>query len=205
MVTIDEFVSAWPTSLFAAIADPPWVVTGKAPEILRTILTSLGGDYRVEDDVAVHRSATIEPGAVIKGPAIISENVFVASSAYLRGGVYLDKGCIVGPSCEIKTTLMFPGSKVAHLSFVGDSIVGTGVNIEAGAVVANFRNELEDKRIRMQWRGKIIDTGQTKFGALIGDDVRLGANCVVAPGALLERGTKVPRLGLVDQHPDMLR
>jgi bifunctional N-acetylglucosamine-1-phosphate-uridyltransferase/glucosamine-1-phosphate-acetyltransferase GlmU-like protein len=102
---------------------------------------------------------------------------------------------------ELKSTFMFRGSKVAHLNFVGDSIVGSDVNIEAGAIVANYRNEMDNKRILILWKGTIIDTGVEKFGALIGDNARIGANAVVAPGALIEAGTRLTRLGKVDQYP----
>ncbi len=89
---------------------------------------------------------------------------------------------------------MFSGSKLAHLNFVGDSIIGPGVNIEAGAIIANYRNELADKTIRIVYEGKIIDTGVTKFGSLIGDNSRIGANAVIAPGALITPGSMVGRL-----------
>ena len=113
--------------------------------------------------------------------------------------MWLDAGCVVGPGVELKSTLMFAGTTVAHLNFVGDSILGAGVNIEAGAVIANHRNERADKRIRIRYGDRILDTGVTKFGALIGDGARIGANAVIAPGALIERGAVVERLTLVDQ------
>ena len=96
---------------------------------------------------------------------------------------------------------MFSGSKAAHLNFIGDSIIGSEVNLEAGSMVANYRNELSDKAIRIVHANRVIDTGVDKFGALIGDGTRIGANAVVAPGAILDRDARVPRLGLVDQHP----
>jgi bifunctional N-acetylglucosamine-1-phosphate-uridyltransferase/glucosamine-1-phosphate-acetyltransferase GlmU-like protein len=166
------------------------------------MISALGDGYAIGGDMAIHASATVEAGAVVKGPAILGPRSFVAAGAYLRGGVFLGEDCIVGPSCELKTTMMFGGSKVAHLSFVGDSIIGSGVNIEAGAIVANYRNEMDDKRIRIAWRGGIIDTGVEKFGALIGDHARIGANAVVAPGALIEPGFRLTRLGKLDQHPN---
>ncbi len=164
-------------------------------------MASLDVDYRSSGNVAVHASATIEPGAVVKGPAIIGPRCLVAAGAYLRGGVYLDEECIVGPNAELKSSLLFRGSKLAHLNFVGDSILGASVNIEAGAIVANYRNELDDKRIRISHAGKVIDTGVEKFGILAGDGVRIGANAVVAPGAILPPDSKVSRLSLVDQRP----
>jgi acetyltransferase-like isoleucine patch superfamily enzyme len=48
----------------------------------------------------------------------------------------------------------------------------------------------------------MIDTGVSKFGALVGDGSRIGANAVIAPGALLERGSIVGRLQLIDQKPE---
>lgn len=202
MILISDFVSDWNRSIFGSIDLEPWKVTDNAPRLIHATLASLSDGYSVVGNVAVHRSATVESGAIIKGPAIIGENCFVASAAYLRGGVFLDTGCIVGPACELKTTYMFAGSKVAHLSFVGDSIIGARANIEAGAIVANYRNEMDEKQIRFIWRGRVIDTGQDKFGALIGDDVKIGANSIIAPGAILEPGFKLGRLDKVDQHPD---
>jgi UDP-N-acetylglucosamine diphosphorylase / glucose-1-phosphate thymidylyltransferase / UDP-N-acetylgalactosamine diphosphorylase / glucosamine-1-phosphate N-acetyltransferase / galactosamine-1-phosphate N-acetyltransferase len=118
----------------------------------------------------------------------------------LRDGVFLDEDCIIGPAAELKSSFMFKGSKLAHLNFVGDSILGEGVNCEAGSVVANCRNENQDRRIRIAFEGQIIETGVDKFGGVFGDGVRLGANAVVAPGALIWPGTVIPRLGLVDQQ-----
>ena len=205
MVNIRDFIGSWNSSPFVEVDLKPWEVTKHAPQIINSIITRLGNDYEIDDTIAKHKSAVVEAGAVLKGPIILGPNTLVASNAYLRGGVFLDENCIVGPSCELKTTLMFKGSKVAHLSFVGDSLVGGDANIEAGAIIANYRNEKDDKQIRIVWKGAIIETGVTKFGALVGDDVRIGANAVVAPGALIKPGHRITRLGKIDQHPEPLK
>jgi len=129
------------------------------------------------------------------------QNARDRASALLRGGVFLDEGCIIGPAVELKTTFMFRGSKAAHLNFIGDGVVGADVNLEAGSIVANYRNELDDKMIRIRLEDRMIETGVDKFGALIGDGTRIGANAVIAPGAVLAVGARVPQLGLVDQWP----
>ncbi len=94
---------------------------------------------------------------------------------------------------------MLDGSKLAHFNFVGDSLIGEAVNIEAGAIIANYRNELDGADIRIRHEDQVIDTGVSKFGALVGDGCKIGANAVIAPGALLRSHTRVPRLGLIDQ------
>jgi NDP-sugar pyrophosphorylase family protein len=199
---IAEFIRRLPGSLFAAEArQPPWLLTSTLQRLVPGAIRRLAGDYRKDGDIALHPTARIEQGAVVKGPAIIGPGCLIAATAYLRGGVFLEEDCIIGPAAELKSSLLFKGAKLAHMNFVGDSILGEGVNCEAGSIVANYRNELEDKRIRIAFEGKIIETGVMKFGALLGDGVRLGANAVVAPGALIRPNTIIPRLGLVDQHP----
>jgi NDP-sugar pyrophosphorylase family protein len=181
--------------------DQPWHITTRASAIVNDLLRGLRDkEFRVSGTIAVHRSATIEAGAMIKGPVVIGPGCFVASGAYLRAGVWLGEGCVVGPRAELTSSFVFAGSKLAHFNFVGDSILGNDVNLEAGSIVANHRNERVDKEIRVRQAGMLQGTGVEKFGALIGDRVRIGANAVIAPGSLLLPGQAVPRLALVDQE-----
>ena len=155
--------------------------------------------FNIHNAIAIHKSATVETNVVLKTPVIIGENCFVATSAYLRGGVYLGNNSIVGPGCEIKSSLIFNDTTVAHFNFIGDSIVGNGVNIEAGSVFANHHNDRDDKTIRVAHNGSIVNTQTEKFGALVGDGSRIGANAVLCPGTVLERNAVVKRLELVEQ------
>ena len=198
---ISDYVANWATSPFGKLTDAPWVITQQAEALVHFAISSLGDDYRVVDGIAVHHSTTIEDGAIIKGPAIIGPDCFISASAYLRGGIFLERNCIIGPAAELKTSFMFAGSKLAHLNFVGDSILGSGVNVEAGAMIANYRNEKADKQIRILLDGLVIETGVDKFGVLAGDETRIGANAVIAPGAILAKDSRVGRLHLVDQSP----
>ena len=200
---ISSFIEPWQTSRFADIQKAPWDVVGNIEALLRQHIAILDSSYERVDEWAVHRTARIEAGAVIKGPAIIGPNCFIAAGAYLRGGGDLEQDCIIGPSSELKTSVMFAGSKLAHMNFVGDSIIGADVNIEVGVVIANHRNEREDRNIRMVYHGQVIDTGVSKFGALVGDGSRIGANAVIAPGALLEPASIAGRLQLIDQSPEI--
>jgi len=177
----------------------PWELTARAAEVVMRVLATPGAAFEIAGDIARHPSARIEHGAVVKGPAVIGRGCLVAAGAYLRGGVWLEEECVVGPHAEIKASFLFRGARLAHLNFVGDSILGEDVNLEAGAVIANRRNERDDPRIRIAAGQHVIDTGVETFGALVGDRCRIGANAVVAPGALLPPRSIVPRLGLIDQ------
>lgn len=198
---VAQYIGAWEKSLFADVDLAPWHIVEQAEQLIRKALPNLDASYRIDGEFAIHETAIVEAGAILKGAGIISPRCFIAAGAYLRGGTYLGEDCIVGPGSELKTSFMFPGSKIAHLNFVGDSLIGSIVNIEAGAVIANYRNELADKTIRILHKGETIDTGVSKFGCLIGDNARIGANAVVAPGALIAPSGKVGRLQLLDQYP----
>jgi len=177
----------------------PWVITGQAKEIIESISTQLNTDeFVIKEGVAIHRNAVVEQHVVLKGPVIISENCFVGAHAYLRGGVFLDHHVSVGPGCEIKSSFLLAHAALAHFNFVGDSILGSRVNMEAGSIIANHYNERQDKLISVKANGEIISTGITKFGALVGDDTKIGANAVLSPGTILEKDTVVKRLQLVN-------
>lgn len=178
----------------------PWQLTRQLNVLVRNWINVLDpAEYQIDGDQAVHRSATIEPTAQLKGPLIIGADCFVANGSLLRDGIFLDGNTIVGHCVELKSTVMLSGSKVAHLSFVGDSVLGCGVNIEAGAMLANYRNEWQDKTILINWRGQTLPTDCDKFGSVLGDDARVGAGAVLAPGTIVGQREVVRRGCILDQ------
>ncbi|QHD07309.1 LpxA family transferase [Pseudomonas sp. R76] len=204
MIRLTDYIADIARSPLAPWADlAPWALVTQAPVIVRRLLAELpADDYAIHGDVAVHRTAIVEPGALLKGPLIIGAECFVASGSLLRGGCWLDAGCIIGPGAELKTSFVFSGSKLAHFNFVGDSVLGHGVNLEAGSIVANYRNERADKEVLVRIEGQLQRTGSDKFGALLGDQCRVGANAVLAPGALLKPASVVGRGQVFDGEND---
>ncbi len=195
------YVKNLPPSFAAFQNTYPWDIVQQLQPILNQLIDEAGAGYVVHNGVAIHREARIEEHVIIKGPAIIGSGCFIGAHAYLRGGVFLDQKVSVGPGCEIKTSIILSGSALAHFNFVGDSLVGSGVNMEAGSVIANHYNERIDKQITVRLQEQTMPTGVTKFGALVGDDTRIGANAVLSPGTVLPVGSIVKRLELVEQVP----
>ncbi len=177
----------------------PWQITDNLSEILLEMIGACGSDYSVNEGVAVHKSAVIEQNAVLKPPVLIGEHVSVGANAYIRGPVFLDRSVHIGAGCEIKQSVIFAGTAIAHFNYIGNSIIGSNVNFEAGAVAANHLNEREDKIITVIIDGNIINTGVKKFGSLVGDGCRIGANAVLSPGTILKKGFIVKRLELIEQ------
>jgi len=180
---------------------PPWDLVARIGAVIHSLAAS--GQLRDfgsrGENLFVHPDAELEPGSVIRGPAVIGAGCFVSATAYLREGVILAAGARVGHAVELKSSIVGAGSALAHLCYVGNSLVGAGVNVEAGVVVANHHNESPGTQVTVRWRAHTLETGLAKFGAVIGDHAKIGANSVLSPGSIIEPGAVVPRLTLVAQ------
>ena len=143
-----------------------------------------------DDGVIIHPSATIGECVRIEGPCYIGANAEIRHSAFLRKGSWIGEGAIVGHSSEIKNSVLLPKSKAPHFNYVGDSILGIGVNLGAGVKLANVRNDRGEVSVRMS-DGVRINTGLRKLGALIGDYSQLGCNVVTNPGAIIAPSSMV--------------
>jgi len=198
MVKLSDFIKRFKLA-FPSYNGTAWDIPPSIDDILREKIKSLPAEYRIKGDAAIHKSARIEEHTILKGTMIIGPGCFIGAHAYIRGGVFMDDGAVVGPGCEVKTTMIFKQSVLAHFNFVGDSIIGQGVNMEAGSVIANHYNERTDKTIHVVIKDIKTPLNIEKFGALIGDNCRIGANSVLSPGTVLEPRAVVKRLELVEQ------
>jgi len=178
----------------------PWDIISSIQNTLVQKIKTLSSDYKIKNDIAIHKTAKLEDHVIIKGPTIISSGCFIAAHAYLRGGIFIGENTIVGPGCEVKSSLIMSGSALAHFNFVGDSLLGSYVNMEAGSIIANHFNERLDKTIHVVINSKKNKISTTKFGAVVGDHSKIGANAVLSPGTILSPESVVKRLELVDQN-----
>ena len=148
----------------------PEVTVGRDTELLpMTMLwgkTSIGEDCVIGPntrltDVTVADGASIEE--TVGYSTVIDEGVTVGPRAYLRPGTHLCARAHVGTHVEIKNSTIGEGSKVPHLSYIGDTEMGSGVNIGAGSITCNY-------------------DGVFKHRTTIGNDVFIGSDTMmVAP------------------------
>lgn len=204
MIDIDNFIDGFSQKFPDLQGLKPWEITNNLKEILEKIISNLDGDYTIIDGVAIHKTAQVEQGVVMKGPVIITRDCVVGANAYFREGVYLDCAVKVGPGCEVKSSIICSGTAVAHFNYIGNSIIGEKINFEAGSISANHYNERSSKRISVLYKSTLIDTGSEKFGSLVGDNSKIGANAVLSPGTILEKNSIVKRLELVEQYKNDL-
>jgi bifunctional UDP-N-acetylglucosamine pyrophosphorylase/glucosamine-1-phosphate N-acetyltransferase len=136
-------------------------------------------DCEVGEDATVTRTdATL---------AVIGAKATVGPFAYLRPGTYLGTKGKIGTFVETKNSTIGEGSKVPHLSYIGDTTIGERVNLGAGAITANY-DDLTKHRTEI---GDEVHTGSHNVFVApvrIGDGAKTGAGAVVRkdvpPGAL---------------------
>lgn len=196
IINIENYISKF-YELFPQ--ENPWEIVQNLDEIILNKIKNLDENFEINNGIAIHKTAVVENNITIKSPAIIGKNCFLGANSYLRNGIYLDQNVKIGTGCEVKTSIIFENSAIAHFNYIGDSIIGKNVNFEAGSITANHYNERNNKRILVKIKTKIIDTNIEKFGALVGDDCKIGANAVLSPGTILEKKSIVKRLELIEQ------
>ncbi len=161
----------------------------------------------------------IEPNVSIHGPLAIGKNTRLRSGTYTEGPVLFGEGYDIGPNCyirastsvgdrvrignavEVKNSIVMDDTHIGHLSYVGDSVIGRDCNFGAGTKTANLR--LNGNNIPIMVKEDILDSGRRKLGVILGDGVKLGINCSLDCGIMLDAGTCVPPHTLVDRGWNM--
>ncbi len=134
--------------------------------------------------ISIGEGSIVEPGAYIQGPCIIGKHCVVRHGAYIRGNVLTGDNCVIGHDTEVKHSIFLNQAHAAHFAYVGDSILGNGVNLGAGTKCANLK--LDQSSITLHGpNNQRVPTHMRKLGAIIGDKSNIGCNVVSNPGTLI--------------------
>jgi NDP-sugar pyrophosphorylase family protein len=143
--------------------------------------------------VRLEEGSRVERGTIIRGPAIIGKNTVVRSGAYLRGHVLVGEDCVIGWGTELRQVMVLNQTKLPHQNLFFTSLVGNRVQIGGTTHTANFLLAGKEVLVRVPVNGQqqSFTTGQTLFGAVIGDDFQIGALCLIQPGTIIGRRCRV--------------
>jgi bifunctional UDP-N-acetylglucosamine pyrophosphorylase/glucosamine-1-phosphate N-acetyltransferase len=166
------------------MTDPSLVWIGPevkiAQDVELLVMTSLLGKTSIEQDCTIGPHTRLVDTAVGRGCVLdetialtsqIDDGVTCGPRAYLREGTHLCQGVKVGTHVEIKNSTVDTDSKVPHLSYIGDAILGKNVNIGAGTITCNY-------------------DGAEKHRTVVGDGAFIGSNTMlIAPVKIGEHAT----------------
>jgi NDP-sugar pyrophosphorylase family protein len=179
-------------ALFEARA-PVWAALGGLRAYLAGLTAGAGTPVApdgvcLRGDIVVGEGVVFEPGAYVQGPAVLGEGALLRSGCYLRGDVLVGAGAVVGHCSELKNAVLLPGAKAPHFNYVGDSLVGRGVNLGAGTILSNVA--LAGGQVVVHAGRERLATGLRKMGAVLGDGCQTGCNVVLNPGTVAGPGCR---------------
>jgi len=197
-VTASEFFSLPPSltrfAPFFRADEPPWEWLKKIGAALEAAEFASGDrqlppGVHLEGRVWLHPSVKLPAYATLIGPAYIGADTEIRPGAFVRGNVIVGERCVLGNASEFKNCVLLDRVQAPHFNYVGDSILGNGAHLGAGAICSNLR--LDKGEVKARVPSGLVATGLRKFGAVLGDDVEVGCNAVLNPGSLLGRGSRV--------------
>ena len=180
----------------------PWEILTDLPDLIRAWGQTLSRDDYTEitPGVFLARDVRVSPTATIAAPCIVGAGSEIRSGAFLRGSTLIGQGCVIGNSTEVKNAILFDGVKAPHFNYIGDSILGFGVHLGAGAILSNMRCDGAPIVLRTT---PPISTKRRKLGSVIGDGCEIGCHAVLNPGTILGRGSIVyPLTSVRGVHPE---
>lgn len=128
----------------------------------------------ISDDTEIGQDTIIYPSTYLEGKNKIGKNCKIGPFAHFRGGVEVADNVKIGNFVEVKKSKIDSNTNAGHLSYIGDSELGSHVNIGAGTITANF-NPLTN----------------TKSKTVLKDNVKIGSNSVLVAPVTIEEGANV--------------
>jgi bifunctional UDP-N-acetylglucosamine pyrophosphorylase/glucosamine-1-phosphate N-acetyltransferase len=168
----------------------PWDILAANEKLMPNVRAHIEGEIEpgatLKGMVSVGRGTVVRTGSYIVGPVVIGEDCDIGPNCYIRPSTCLGKNVRVGNAVEIKNSAIMDGTKIGHLSYVGDSVVGSNCNFGAGTIASNLRHD--NANIKSYIKGLPVDSGRRKLGVIMGDNVKTGIHTTIYPGTVIESG-----------------
>lgn len=145
----------------------------------------------ISEDTVIGADTIIYPSVYINGKNTIGSNCSIGPMAHIRGNVEIGNNVRVGNFVEVKNSKIKDNTNVSHLSYVGDSEVGSHVNIGAGTITANYNpvTKVKNKTI-------IGDYANTGSNSVLVAPIELEEGAFVAAGSVASKNVKAWALAL---------
>lgn len=183
-----ECVTPYLTELFG-MHKYPWEMLPEIKAYINKLLQNgLEGFEEISEGVFVGENVKIYPTAVIEAPAIIGAGTEIRPGAFIRGNVITGRNCVIGNSTEMKNCILLDGVQVPHYNYVGDSILGNRAHMGAGSICSNLKSDGKPVVIHAD---QDYETGIRKIGGILADGADVGCGCVVNPGTIIGKNTRV--------------
>ncbi|MBG83682.1 MAG: hypothetical protein CMJ40_03940 [Phycisphaerae bacterium] len=132
---------------------------------------------------------TIRPNAVLVGPCWISRGSVISEGAVIRGNTVIGPNCRIGG--EVGASVFQGWSNKVHDGYLGDSVIGSWVNLGADTVTSNLLNTYGEISVRLEPTASRRRTGRMFLGSLIGDHVKTAIGTRLMTGTVIGTGAMI--------------
>lgn len=139
----------------------------------------------ISSDTEIGADTVIFPSTYITGKNKIGGKCFIGPFAHIRGGVELGDNVKIGNFVEVKKSKIASNTNACHLSYVGDSEIGSNVNIGAGTITANYNHFTKAKN-----ETKIKDGASIGSNSVLVAPVEIGEKTTVAAGTVVTKNVE---------------
>ena len=139
----------------------------------------------IDKNVKIGPGSVIYPLTIIESDVRIGKGCAVGPFARLRPGTRLKDGAQIGNFVEVVRSQVGRKSKAKHLTYIGDTAIGEGVNVGAGTIVANYDGKNKHKT-------KVSKGAFIGSGSILIAPVKVGESAVTAAGAVLTKRKNIP-------------
>jgi bifunctional UDP-N-acetylglucosamine pyrophosphorylase/glucosamine-1-phosphate N-acetyltransferase len=168
----------------------PWDILAANEIMLRDIKPIISGKVEagatLSGNVSIGQGTIIRSGAYIVGPVLIGQDCDIGPNCYIRPTTCIGDRVRIGNAVDVKNSAIMNDSKIGHLSYLGDSIIGERCNFGAGTICSNLRHDKGN--IKSFIKGERVDSGRRKLGVIMGDGVMTGINTSIYPGTVIDSG-----------------
>ncbi len=133
--------------------------------------------------VYIAKDAEILEGTLIRGPLAVCEHAVIKMGAKIYGATTIGPGCKVGG--EINNTVFIANSNKAHDGYLGNAVIGEWCNLGADTNCSNLKNNYDEISIWNESTNKLVKTGLTFCGLLMGDHSKCAINTMFNTGTVV--------------------
>lgn len=152
-------------------------------------------DWVIEDWVIIKWNVILEEWAILKQWTYIEGNVYIwkdsqiGPNTYIRWNTVIWKECKIWNAVEVKNSSIWDNTNIAHLSYIGDSILWNHVNIGWWFITANLRHDKANIKSLIKW--ELVETWLRKLWAIIWDNAKTWVHSSIMPWRVIKNDAMI--------------
>jgi bifunctional UDP-N-acetylglucosamine pyrophosphorylase/glucosamine-1-phosphate N-acetyltransferase len=157
-------------------------------KIEKKLLGKIEENVQVSGDVFIGEGTMIRSGSDIQGPCYIGNNNIIGPKSFLRPYTFIANDCQVGMG-EITNSIILSNTTIPDFNYIRETIICENVNLGTGNKFADSR--LDEKNVKMNRKGHLIDKKSRNLSTIIGPNVKTGIDVSIMTGKIIHENSQI--------------